>query len=176
MKKIVTLIVGLSIALMASDIKVEDAYVRATPPGLPNSASFMKITNNSNENISLVSVKSSIAKAVEIHTHDMKNGMMKMYQVPSVAIKANSTTTFKPGGFHIMFLGLIQKPLKVNQMVDLELTFSNNEKVVLSVPVKSVMNGMKKMSHTMNHNMKNNMDHKMKNKMSHGGMNHKDMK
>ena len=59
-----------------------------------------------------------------------------------------------------MLLGLKNKPLAVGQNVNLTLIFSNDEKINISIPVKSVMGGMK-----MNKgNMK--MDHskmKMKN-------------
>ena len=143
MKKIITLLVGLSLSLMASNIKIEDAYARATPPNLPNSAAFLSITNTSDKDIALIAASSSVANVAELHTHDMKDGAMRMYQVPKIDIKANSTTTLKPGGFHVMMIGLKQKPLKVGQNIDLELTFSNNEKVSLSIPVKSVMGGMK---------------------------------
>lgn len=152
MKKIITLLVALSLGLLASNIQVEDAYARATPPGLPNSASFMSIKNISDKDIALINAKSSIANAVELHTHDMKDGKMMMYQVPKIDIKANTSTVLKPGGFHIMFIGLKQKPLKEGQNVDLELHFSNGEKVALEVPVKSVMGGMMKKHHMKNRN------------------------
>lgn len=153
----------LSVAsLLASDIEIKDAYVRATPPGLPNSAAFMSITNHSMSDISLISIKTDIAKAAELHTHDMKNGIMKMYQVPKIDIKAHSNTVFKPGGFHIMLLGLKSKPLSVGQKIDLTLVFSNKKEIAISIPVKTVMGGMK-----MHKGMK--MDHSKMN-MNHGKM------
>ena len=111
MKKLL-LLLTLALSVFASNIKVEDAYARATPPNLPNSAAFLTINNTGSSDIALVSAKSAIAKTVELHTHDMKNGMMKMYQVPKIDIKANSSTVLKPGGFHVMLIGLTQKPIK----------------------------------------------------------------
>ncbi|WP_072681240.1 copper chaperone PCu(A)C [Arcobacter sp. LA11] len=147
-------------SLFASNIEIKDAYARATPPGLPNSAAFMTISNPSSSDISLIDVKTTISNVAELHTHEMKNGMMKMYQVPKIEIKAHSKTILKPGGFHVMLLGLKKKPLTTDQKVNLTLIFSNNEKIEVSIPVKSVMGGMKmhkgmKMDHS---NMK--MDHK----------------
>lgn len=133
----------MAISVLASNIKIEDAYARATPPGLPNSASFMMITNTTNKDISLINAQSNIANAVELHTHDMKDGKMMMYQVPKIDIKANSTTALKPGGFHVMLIGLKQKPLKVGTTVDLKLEFSNGQTINLTLPVKTVMGGMK---------------------------------
>lgn len=135
--------------IYASSISVENSYIRATPPSLPNSAAFMDIKNSSNEDISLISASSDIAKAVELHTHDMKDGIMTMYQVEKIDIKANSTTVLKPGGFHVMFIGLNKKPLKEGETIDLTLNFSNNESVKITAPVKKVMSGMMMKKHGM---------------------------
>lgn len=143
MKKFIALLFATVISLSASSIEVNDAYARATPPVLPNSAAFMEIKNNSDKDIALVDAKSDISDVVELHTHDMKDGVMKMYQVPKIDIKANSSTVLKPGGFHVMLLGLKQKPLKVGEKVDITLVFSNGEKIAVSAAVKTVMGGMK---------------------------------
>lgn len=156
MKKIVLLLSAMAISLLANSIKVEDAYARATPPGLPNTASFMTIKNTGDKDIALIGAKSSVVNVAELHTHDMKDGKMMMYQVPKITIKANSSTTLQPGGFHVMMLGLKQKPLKKGQTVDLELSFSNGEKISLTLPVKTVMGGMMK-KHSMKGGMKEGM-------------------
>ncbi len=137
--------------LFASSLKVEDAYVRATPPNLPNSAAFMKIVNSSDEDISLVSAKSDASNIVELHTHDMKNGVMKMYQVKEIEVKANSTTVLKPGGFHVMLIDLKTRPLKENMNVEVVLTFSNGQNIKVFAPVKKVMAGMMMKNHGMKH-------------------------
>lgn len=143
MKKLFLVLMALSISLVASTIEVKDSYVRATPPGLPNSAAFMSIVNKSKNDIALVEAKSTIAKAVELHTHDMKNGVMKMYQVPKIDIKANSTVTLQPGGFHVMLIGLTQ-PLKVDEKVNFTFKFSDGQEIKITAPIKTVMAGMKK--------------------------------
>lgn len=150
MKKILLALVC-SLTVYASSITVSDAYVRATPPGLPNSAGFMTITNNSNKDLAIVSAKSTVSNVAELHTHDMKDGMMKMYQVPKIDVKAKQSVVLKPGGFHVMLLGLKQKPLKVGQSVDITLVLSNKEEITIKAPVKTVMGGMKK------HSMKKQM-------------------
>jgi len=142
MKKIIALLTAISVSLVAASIDVKDAYVRATPPGLPNSAAFLTLQNNTAKDVALVKAVSDVAKAVELHTHDMKDGVMKMYQVPKIDVKANSSVTLKPGGFHIMLIGLT-KPLKVDESIDFTLEFSNGEKTTFTAPVKTVMGGMK---------------------------------
>jgi len=142
LKKFITLGLLTSSLLFASNIEVEDPYVRATPPGLANSAAFMTVKNGSDANIAIVKATSDVSKVVELHTHTMKDGVMKMYQVPQIDVKAHSQTQLKPGGFHIMLIGLY-KPLKVGEKVELTLQFSNGETKTITADVKTVMSGMK---------------------------------
>jgi copper(I)-binding protein len=141
MKKFLLLALLSASTLFASEIEVKDAYVRATPPGLPNSAMFMKVENNSDKDVAILKATSNISKVVELHTHSMKDGVMKMYQVPKIDVKAKSTTELKPGGFHIMLIGL-HKPLKVGEEVTFTLEFSNGKTTTITAPIKTVMAGM----------------------------------
>jgi len=158
MKKLLLLALLSASTLLASGIKVSDAYVRATPPGLPNSAAFMSVSNKTSEDIAIIKASSSVAKVIELHTHDMKDGVMKMYQVPKIVIPKNGQTTLQPGGFHIMLIGL-HHPLKKGETATFTLTFDNGETQTITAPIKTVMGGMKhhNMDHSkMNHNMKHN--------------------
>ncbi len=128
-------------ALFASDIKIENPYVRATPPNLPNSAVFMTLSNGSDKRLSLLKASSDVSEVVELHTHQMIDGVMKMYPVPEIAIPAQGKTTLKPGGLHIMLIGL-KHALKEGEKVTLTLEFSNGESQSITAPVKTVMSGM----------------------------------
>jgi len=151
MKKITLVLLFSIMSVFATDLLIEDAYVRATPPNLPNSAVFMVLKNSSNENISVVKATSNVSKNVELHTHDMKDGVMKMYQVPKIDIPAKGETILKPGGFHVMLIGL-HKPLKVGEKVTFTLELSNGETKTITAPIKTVMAGMKQHNHDMKHN------------------------
>ena len=152
MKRLIILALLSVSTLFASNIKISDAYVRATPPGLPNTAAFMTINNTSSQDRTIVSVSSKVAKAVELHTHDMSNGMMRMYQVPKIDLTKNTKTLFKPSGYHVMFIGL-NKALKVGETVTFTFTFKNGATQMVTAPVKNVMNGMNhnKMDHSKMH-------------------------
>lgn len=142
--KFLLLLLASAATLFASSIKVKDAYVRATPPNLPNSAAFMSIVNTSSKDVSLISATSDASYVVELHTHDMKDGVMKMYQIPKIDVKANSTTVLKPGGLHVMLIDLKTRPLKVGKHVEVNLKFSNGQVFKVFAPVKKVMRGMMK--------------------------------
>ena len=150
MKRILLLSLLIVTGLFAK-IEIENAYVREVPPTMPNSAIFMKIENRSNKIVNLIKAESNIAKNVELHTHTISNGMMKMYQVEKIAIEANSETALQPGGFHIMLIGL-NKKLKENDIVEVKLIFSNGEETQIKAPVKKVQSMM--MHHKNHHGMK----------------------
>ena len=151
-----TALLSLTAMSAAAEVTVENAYVRAIPPGQMMSASFMTLKNDAAESVSLIAGHSSIAKSVELHTHTNNGGVMQMRQVDKVDIPANGTATLQPGGFHIMLIGL-NKDLIEGQEVDLTLDFSDGSSHVLTLPVKKVMSGM--MHHTSEKMPKNEHEH-----------------
>lgn len=142
-KSLLMSVLFLCTVLSAGDITISDAYVRAVPPNLLNSASFMKITNQSSKAILLQSASSDVAKNVELHEHVMNNGMMKMQQVSHIEIPANSSMTLQPGGYHVMLIGLNKKLKEGDAVTQIKLSFSNGENIELkNIPIKSVTSGM----------------------------------
>lgn len=135
----------------ADDIAVHNAYVRAVPPGTPNSAAFMNLMNNGSSDHAIVRAESGISKVVELHTHKMEGGMMKMTPVEKIGVGANAKTILKPGGLHVMFLGLKQD-VKAGDKVEFKLIFEDGSETTVTAPVKKVMAGMK-------HDMKKTMKH-----------------
>jgi len=122
---------------VASNVSVIDFYARAVPSGQPNSAAFMTLKNSGTEDRALIDARSSVSKVVELHTHKKEGGMMRMRRVDQITIKAGSETILKPGGLHVMFIGLKQQ-LTQGDKVDLELIFDNGSRIQLTVPVKVV--------------------------------------
>ena len=127
----------------AEDISIEKPYVREVPPGQMNSASFLTINNTSEKDIALIKASSDVAKNVELHEHVHDAGMMKMRQVNQINIEAKGTTVLKPGGYHVMLIGLTRK-IKSGDIIDLTLEFDNGEKKSVHAEVKKIMQGMMK--------------------------------
>lgn len=134
----------LGVTLLAGAIEIKDAYAREVPKNSPNSAAFMQIKNNSNEDIYLQKVLSTGAKTLELHEHIIENGMMKMQQIPHIKIPSHTTIELKSSGLHVMLIGL-HKPLIAGESIDMfTLSFSNGEEVKLEhLPIKTVMQAMK---------------------------------
>ena len=133
-----------SFAFANNDINIVEPYARATPPSVPNSAIFLTLENHKMEERTLVSASSDAADKVELHNHTMVDGMMKMRQVENIKIAAHKSAVLQPGGLHIMLFGL-KNQLVEGEEISLTLTFANGATQSLSVPVKKVMMGMKKM-------------------------------
>lgn len=131
----------LSAVVAADAINVIDPYVRAMPPGQKVTGAFLSLKNNSSSDRSLLRAESDAAKNVELHQHTHKDGMMQMREVDKIDIPAGSTTALKPGGLHIMLIGLTRS-LKVGDIVDIKLIFDDGSGQIVKAPVKKILAGM----------------------------------
>ncbi|WP_432695822.1 copper chaperone PCu(A)C [Marinobacterium sp. YM272] len=132
------LLSALSVPAFAADVSVIDPYARAVPPGQPNSAAFMQISNNGDEAVTLTGAATSAAGTAELHAHIQDEGVMRMRRIDGIELPAGETVTLQPGGLHVMLIGL-KKTLAEGDDVDLELQFSDGTSASLTLPVKPVM-------------------------------------
>ena len=132
----------------ASDsVSVVDPYVRMVPPGQTVSAAFMTLKNASAAT-AVVNAKSTVSKVVELHTHTHEDGMMMMRRIDKIDLPANGETVLKPGGLHIMLIGL-HEGLQLDQKVSITLEFADGSSKVIEAPVRKIM--MKGMMKGMKH-------------------------
>ena len=125
-------------ALCSADVvQVSDAYIRAVPPGQPNTGAFMLLENSGDKAVSVTGATSPIAKVAELHTHINEDGMMKMRQIPMIDVPAMGKTELKPGGLHIMLMGLTQA-LEPGTNVTITLKLSNGQDINVVAPVKKM--------------------------------------
>jgi copper(I)-binding protein len=121
----------------AADLNIEDAMARAVPPTAKMSAAFMTLTNNADTDLAVVSAESSVAKAVELHNNTMTDGKMRMRQVNQIDLPANQTTELKPGGQHVMLIGL-NRALVEGETIDLKLNFSDGSSESMEIPIQQI--------------------------------------
>lgn len=89
------------------DLEIGHPWTRATPPSARVGAGYLKITNNGSQTERLVSATFDGSAAVEAHEMSNDNGVMKMRELAQgIAIKPGETIELKPGGSHLMFVGL----------------------------------------------------------------------
>ena len=141
-------LIGLAFQVSAQT-RVDDAWVRATVAGQPSSGAFMTVTASSDSK--LLSVQSPVAKLVQIHEMSMKDDVMKMQQVQSVALPAGEAVSFDPHGYHIMLMNLTAQ-IKEGDKVPLTLTVEDAKGEKESIQVEAVAKAIGTMDHgTMAH-------------------------
>lgn len=121
----------------AKPVQIQQAWARATAPGQNVGAVYMTLTHH--ENITLIAADSDAAETVEIHSMEMKNGVMKMRMLEALPLKAGKPVKLGPGGLHLMLFDL-RKPLKVGEKIELTLCFKDKKGEVthqaVTLPVK----------------------------------------
>jgi copper(I)-binding protein len=129
----------------AADIKVDNAWLRATVPGQQVAGAFMNIT--SPVNAKLVSAESSVTGSMEVHSMSMKNGVMEMREIKVLPLPKGKLVKLAPGGFHLMLFDLKQ-PMKVGEIVPIKLTIETADKKREVVEVNAQVRDMSgSMSH-----------------------------
>ncbi len=120
----------------AGDVMVKQPWARATLGQVKNGASFLTLHNMGAEDDKLVAAAGTAAKRIELHSHTMVDGVMKMREVEGgIPVAAGSMVELKPGGFHIMMMG-ITAPLKEGEMFPLTLTFEKAGSVDIMVHIE----------------------------------------
>jgi len=137
------LLIGATVTLGATawaQVKVDNAWARATVPGQKATGAFMKLT--AAQATQLVGVSTPVAGVAEIHEMKMDGGVMKMRAMPVLDLPANQAVELKPGSYHLMLMDL-KAPLAKDASVALTLTFKDARGVqsqqLVTVPVATGM-------------------------------------
>ena len=123
----------------SAQVQISDAWARATVPGQHSSGAFMTLTADSDSK--LLSVKSPVAKDVQIHEMSMKDDVMRMGPVDSIALPAGTAVKLDPNGYHVMLMGLTGQ-IKEGDQVPLTLTVENAKGERQTVEVKAAARGL----------------------------------
>ena len=120
----------------AGDLTLSDLAVRASIGAVPTSAAYLTITNTGAKPDRLVSASCACARSVMIHVTDMSGGMASMKSMGAVTVPANGSVALKPGGMHLMVMGL-KAPLKDGGMQEFTLHFERAGEVKAGFHIKS---------------------------------------
>lgn len=116
-------------------LTVNQPWARPSIGNIGNSAAFMAVTNAGGQDDILVSVATPIARNAELHNHIMEGNVMKMRRVKDgITVPANGSAELKPGGLHVMLLGLNRK-VGVGDSFPMTLTFSKAGEIAVEVKV-----------------------------------------
>lgn len=116
-------------------ISVSGAWARATVAKVANSAIYFRIDNHGERADTLLSARSEVSRAVELHQTRVTNGVVGMRHVKEgVPVPARSSVTFAPGGYHVMLVG-VKAPLEKGRTFPLTLKFAKAGEIAVSVTV-----------------------------------------
>ena len=97
---------------------------------------YLTLINEGREADRLIRVRSDVAEAVELHQTKIEGGVMKMQPVVGgVEVPAGERMAFKPGGYHIMLIGL-KRDLKVGDRFAVTLEFEKSGVVTVESEVR----------------------------------------
>ena len=120
-----------------------------------NGAAYFTLSNMRKTDAKVVGIMSDVAKRAELHTHKMDGEIMRMRPLENIIVPAGASVTLKPGGHHVMLMGLTRK-LKEGESFPLTVVFANGNKQQVSVKVGKIaaagpMGGMNHTKHMDGH-------------------------
>ncbi|MBC3951544.1 copper chaperone PCu(A)C [Pseudomonas folii] len=141
-------LLGLSLLGLAAQASaqtvVEDAWVRATVPGQASTGAFLTLTASADSK--LLEAQSPVAKLVQIHQSSMKDDVMSMQEVTSVALPAGQPVVLDPSTYHIMLINLTAQ-VKEGDKVPLTLIVEDGKGVRQSIAVEATARALNAPDH-----------------------------
>lgn len=117
------------------DLVITGAFTRATLPKAPVGGGYFTVKNSGAADDRLVAVSSPVAKEGQIHEMAMVGDVMNMQQLSDgLAIPAGETVELKPGGYHLMLMGLSEQ-LVEGETIPLTLTFETAGEITIDLPI-----------------------------------------
>lgn len=125
----------------ASSVMVMQAFARASAtPAATAAAAYVSVMNHGAEADRLIAVSSPAARTAEVHKSEEVDGVMKMAPAGALELPLHGTLEMKPGGYHIMLMGLAA-PLRKGDEIEITLRFEKAGDVTVRVPVGGVAAG-----------------------------------
>jgi copper(I)-binding protein len=122
----------------AGSIEIKHPWARATPKGSEVAGGYITLINTGSEPDRLIGGSNAFAGKFEIHEMSMDGGVMKMRMLPKgLEIKPGQTVEFKPGSYHLMFVGLKQ-PFEKGKRVKGTLQFEKAGTVEVEYAVEAI--------------------------------------
>ena len=126
-------------------ITIGHPYARATAAGQPTGGGYMSFVNAGPAD-KLVAISADVSTSVEMHTMTMEGDVMRMRQVDAIELAAGQTVELKPGGYHVMFVGL-KAPLKAGDKFPAKLKFEKAGEVDVTFNVEAPAAGAAEHKH-----------------------------
>jgi copper(I)-binding protein len=128
-------LLGAQPAQAGASIEIADPFARATLPQMKTGVVYLTIVNHGPVDDQLLAAASPVAASAELHATAMDANLMQMSALPGLALPVGKTVELKPGGVHIMLLGLKQ-PLEMGASFPIRLTFEKAPPIEVTVRIE----------------------------------------
>ena len=118
-------------------VDIEEAWMRAMPPGQPTAAAYLTLSNPDRDAVTLVEARSEMVGRIELHRSIQEDGMWRMRRVPDLLVPAGGEVKMAPGGIHLMLFEL-ERSLREGETMPLTLEFDTGETRQVDVSVRSL--------------------------------------
>ncbi|MBX9700841.1 MAG: copper chaperone PCu(A)C [Acetobacteraceae bacterium] len=119
----------------AGDLVIAQAWSRAAAQG-GQGAGYLRISNGGTQPDRLLAASSPAAGRMELHSMIRDGEVMRMREAAAIDIPAGGTVELRPGGLHLMFVGLTQ-PLRQGETVPVTLRFERAGEVTLPFAIQA---------------------------------------
>ena len=110
----------------APKLSIQDPWVRPAAMGVGTAAIYFTLVNEGTASDAIVGASSDAAESVRLHETQMEGDIMSMVPVLRIEVPAKGSTDLKPGGFHMMLVGL-KRDLNPGDMVSVTLHFEKSD-------------------------------------------------
>jgi len=118
-------------------IVVEKQWARASIGTSRPSVAYMTIGNNGKTAAVLIDVATPAAARAEVHESNTVNGIASMQPAGPITIPAGGSVRLRPGGLHMMLIGL-NRPLQKGDILPIALHFKSGATITVEVPILSI--------------------------------------
>lgn len=83
---------------------VDDAWIRAAPPGAPMRAGYAVLRNDGDAALVVRGVRSDVFDAISVHATLIEDGVARMRELGPVTLAPGERVVLEPGGKHLMLM------------------------------------------------------------------------
>jgi copper(I)-binding protein len=123
-----------ALGVAAQAPRVDEVWARPTVPGQASGGGYLRIDNKGGAADRLLGARADVSAGVELHRMTMEGDVMRMRKVEAIDVPAGGSVELKPGGLHLMFIGL-KAPLTAGSSFPLVLHFERAGEVKVQATV-----------------------------------------
>lgn len=139
---VMRLLMGLALLVAASAAvgaepcvpTIEDAWVRAAPPGTTTLAGYLVVRNDCDVAVAVTGVESADFAMPMIHRSVVEDGVAKMRPAGDLTVPAGGELRFAPGGLHLMLMQP-KRPLAEGDAARIALVLADGRRLAADFPV-----------------------------------------